>query len=110
MIVLKCFRRCLGRFRPLGVMPKAEDQASERVRLDHANGPRPASSPLQGDLQGQTSNLTLRDGIAVSYANFSPIEDGIKHVYKECRHLPGDGLCGEQPRLRYSGPLPACGL
>lgn len=36
----------------------------------------------QGDLQRTNIQLDFGDGIAVSYANFSPIEDGIKHVYK----------------------------
>lgn len=45
-------------------------------------GTRPISVPLQGDLQRTNIQLDFGDGIAVSYANFSPIEDGIKHVYK----------------------------
>ncbi|XP_019484722.1 PREDICTED: VPS10 domain-containing receptor SorCS3-like [Hipposideros armiger] len=36
----------------------------------------------EGDLQRTNIQLDFGDGIAVSYANFSPIEDGIKHVYK----------------------------
>uniref|UniRef100_A0A7M4F1S9 VPS10 domain-containing receptor SorCS3 n=1 Tax=Crocodylus porosus TaxID=8502 RepID=A0A7M4F1S9_CROPO len=36
----------------------------------------------EGDLQRTNIQLDFGDGIAVSYANFSPIEDGIRHVYK----------------------------
>ncbi|XP_027384880.1 VPS10 domain-containing receptor SorCS3 isoform X2 [Bos indicus x Bos taurus] len=36
----------------------------------------------EGDLQRTNIQLDFGDGIAVSYTNFSPIEDGIKHVYK----------------------------
>uniref|UniRef100_F7ETM3 VPS10 domain-containing receptor SorCS3 n=2 Tax=Ornithorhynchus anatinus TaxID=9258 RepID=F7ETM3_ORNAN len=36
----------------------------------------------EGDLQRTNVQLDFGDGIAVSYANFSPIEEGIKHVYK----------------------------
>ncbi|XP_054546185.1 VPS10 domain-containing receptor SorCS3 [Talpa occidentalis] len=36
----------------------------------------------EGDLQRTNIQLDFGDGIAVSYANFSPIEEGIKHVYK----------------------------
>uniref|UniRef100_A0A8C9FIU6 PKD domain-containing protein n=1 Tax=Pavo cristatus TaxID=9049 RepID=A0A8C9FIU6_PAVCR len=39
-------------------------------------------SLLQGDLQRTNIQLDFGDGIAVSYANFSPVEDGIRHVYK----------------------------
>lgn len=37
---------------------------------------------LQGDLQRTNIQLDFGDGIAVSYANFSPVEDGVRHVYK----------------------------
>lgn len=37
---------------------------------------------LQGDLQRTNIQLDFGDGTAVSYANFSPIEDGIRHIYK----------------------------
>uniref|UniRef100_A0A8C3B9K6 VPS10 domain-containing receptor SorCS3 n=1 Tax=Cairina moschata TaxID=8855 RepID=A0A8C3B9K6_CAIMO len=36
----------------------------------------------EGDLQRTNIQLDFGDGIAVSYANFSPVEDGIRHVYK----------------------------
>ncbi|NP_001099837.2 VPS10 domain-containing receptor SorCS3 precursor [Rattus norvegicus] len=36
----------------------------------------------EGDLQRTNIQLDFGDGVAVSYANFSPIEDGIRHVYK----------------------------
>ncbi|ETE62975.1 VPS10 domain-containing receptor SorCS3, partial [Ophiophagus hannah] len=36
----------------------------------------------EGDLQRTNIQLDFGDGTAVSYANFSPIEDGIRHVYK----------------------------
>ncbi|XP_029466602.1 VPS10 domain-containing receptor SorCS3 [Rhinatrema bivittatum] len=36
----------------------------------------------EGDLQRTAIQLDFGDGIAVSYANFSQIEDGVKHVYK----------------------------
>uniref|UniRef100_A0A8V0ZHX1 Sortilin related VPS10 domain containing receptor 3 n=1 Tax=Gallus gallus TaxID=9031 RepID=A0A8V0ZHX1_CHICK len=39
-------------------------------------------SLLQGDLQRTNIQLDFGDGITVSYANFSPVEDGIRHVYK----------------------------
>lgn len=39
-------------------------------------------SLLQGDPQRTNIQLDFGDGIAVSYANFSPVEDGIRHVYK----------------------------
>lgn len=84
MIVLRVFQEGVwGRFRPLGVMPKAEDQASERSQAGPCKWAQASFySPLQGDLQRTNIQLDFGDGIAVSYANFSPIEDGIKHVYK----------------------------
>ncbi|XP_030060579.1 VPS10 domain-containing receptor SorCS3 [Microcaecilia unicolor] len=36
----------------------------------------------EGDLQRTAVQLDFGDGIAVSYANFSQIEDGVKHLYK----------------------------
>ncbi|XP_026524420.1 VPS10 domain-containing receptor SorCS3 [Notechis scutatus] len=36
----------------------------------------------EGDLQRTNIQLDFGDGTAVSYANFSPVEDGIRHVYK----------------------------
>nr|XP_033797596.1 VPS10 domain-containing receptor SorCS3 isoform X2 [Geotrypetes seraphini] len=36
----------------------------------------------EGDLQRTAIQLDFGDGIAVSYANFSQVEDGVKHVYK----------------------------
>uniref|UniRef100_A0A8C5TBK9 VPS10 domain-containing receptor SorCS3 n=1 Tax=Malurus cyaneus samueli TaxID=2593467 RepID=A0A8C5TBK9_9PASS len=36
----------------------------------------------EGDLQRTNIQLDFGDGIAVSYANFSPVEDGIRHVYR----------------------------
>eukprot|EP00076_Gallus_gallus_P048544 XP_421749.2 VPS10 domain-containing receptor SorCS3 [Gallus gallus] len=36
----------------------------------------------EGDLQRTNIQLDFGDGITVSYANFSPVEDGIRHVYK----------------------------
>ncbi|XP_065529017.1 VPS10 domain-containing receptor SorCS3 [Lathamus discolor] len=36
----------------------------------------------EGDPQRTNIQLDFGDGIAVSYANFSPVEDGIRHVYK----------------------------
>ncbi|XP_039337917.1 VPS10 domain-containing receptor SorCS3 isoform X5 [Mauremys reevesii] len=36
----------------------------------------------EGDLQRTNIQLDFGDGIAMSYANFSPIEEGIRHVYK----------------------------
>uniref|UniRef100_A0ABM5G202 VPS10 domain-containing receptor SorCS3 n=1 Tax=Pogona vitticeps TaxID=103695 RepID=A0ABM5G202_9SAUR len=36
----------------------------------------------EGDLQRTNIQLDFGDGTAVSYANFSPIEDGIRHIYK----------------------------
>ncbi|RLW02308.1 hypothetical protein DV515_00007348 [Chloebia gouldiae] len=36
----------------------------------------------EGDLQRTNIQLDFGDGIAVSYANFSPVEDGIRHMYK----------------------------
>ncbi|XP_065699342.1 VPS10 domain-containing receptor SorCS3 [Patagioenas fasciata] len=36
----------------------------------------------EGDLQRTNIQLDFGDGIAVSYANFSPVENGIRHVYK----------------------------
>lgn len=64
-------------------MPKAEDQASERSGWTMQMGPGPSFySPPGADLQRTNIQLDFGDGIAVSYANFSPIEDGIKHVYK----------------------------
>lgn len=64
-------------------MQKAQDQASNRTQTGHVSEPRPtAIPPVQGDLQRTNIQLDFGDGIAVSYANFSPIEDGIKHVYK----------------------------
>uniref|UniRef100_A0A8C8RIX2 VPS10 domain-containing receptor SorCS3 n=1 Tax=Pelusios castaneus TaxID=367368 RepID=A0A8C8RIX2_9SAUR len=36
----------------------------------------------EGDLQRTNIQLDFGDGVAMSYANFSPIEDGIRHVYK----------------------------
>uniref|UniRef100_A0A672TSI9 VPS10 domain-containing receptor SorCS3 n=1 Tax=Strigops habroptila TaxID=2489341 RepID=A0A672TSI9_STRHB len=36
----------------------------------------------EGDPQRTNIQLDFGDGIAVSYANFSPVEDGIWHVYK----------------------------
>lgn len=62
---------------------KTQGEASDRSQA----GPRDLAqadccSLLQGDLQRTNIQLDFGDGIAVSYANFSPIEDGIKHVYK----------------------------
>lgn len=64
-------------------MQKAQDQASSRSQTgpcEWAQANRYSS--MQGDLQRTNIQLDFGDGIAVSYANFSPIEDGIKHVYK----------------------------
>ncbi|XP_078497303.1 VPS10 domain-containing receptor SorCS3-like [Lissotriton helveticus] len=36
----------------------------------------------EGDLQRTNIQFDFGDGIAVSYANFSQVEDGIKHIYK----------------------------
>uniref|UniRef100_A0A8C3E2F1 VPS10 domain-containing receptor SorCS3 n=1 Tax=Corvus moneduloides TaxID=1196302 RepID=A0A8C3E2F1_CORMO len=36
----------------------------------------------EGDPQRTNIQLDFGDGIAVSYANFSPVEDGVRHVYK----------------------------
>lgn len=40
------------------------------------------SASLQGDLQRSIIQVDFGDGIAVSYANLSSTEDGIKHVYQ----------------------------
>lgn len=64
-------------------MLKAQDQASNRSQARPCEWTQAnCYSPLQGDLQRTNIQLDFGDGIAVSYANFSPIEDGIKHVYK----------------------------
>lgn len=64
-------------------MLKAQDQASNRNQAGPCEwGQANCYSTLQGDLQRTNIQLDFGDGIAVSYANFSPIEDGIKHVYK----------------------------
>ena len=52
--------------------------------ISHSYRPSFLTQPslLQGDLQRTNIQLDFGDGIAVSYANFSPVEDGIRHVYK----------------------------
>lgn len=52
--------------------------------INHSYQPSCLIQPslLQGDLQRTNIQLDFGDGIAVSYANFSPVEDGIRHVYK----------------------------
>ena len=84
MIVLRVLQEGVwGEIQASGVMPKAEDQASERSQAGPCKWAQTSFySPLQGDLQRTNIQLDFGDGIAVSYANFSPIEDGIKHVYK----------------------------
>lgn len=53
-------------------------------KIKHSYQPRFLIQPflLQGDLQRTNIQLDFGDGIAVSYANFSPVENGIRHVYK----------------------------
>lgn len=63
-------------------MLKAQDQASNRSQTGPWQCAPTAIPPFQGDLQRTNIQLDFGDGIAVSYANFSPIEDGIRHVYK----------------------------
>lgn len=64
-------------------MLKAQVKASDRSQAEPCEWTQAnSSSLLQGDLQRTNIQLDFGDGIAVSYANFSPIEDGIKHVYR----------------------------
>lgn len=63
-------------------MLKLWELVSDKSQTEPMKGTRPISVCLQGDLQRTNIQLDFGDGIAVSYANFSPIEDGIKHVYK----------------------------
>ena len=64
-------------------MLKAQDQVSNRSQAGPCEWAQAnCYSTFQGDLQRTNIQLDFGDGIAVSYANFSPIEDGIKHVYK----------------------------
>lgn len=64
-------------------MLKAQVNASDRSQAEPCEWTQANSSSLsQGDLQRTNIQLDFGDGIAVSYANFSPIEDGIKHVYR----------------------------
>lgn len=63
-------------------MLKAQDKASNRSQTGPCWAQANCCSLLQGDLQRTNIQVDFGDGIAVSYANFSPIEDGIKHVYK----------------------------
>lgn len=64
-------------------MLKTQKEESDSSQTGPRKWPQDNCCSLwQGDLQRTNIQLDFGDGIAVSYANFSPIEDGIKHVYK----------------------------